>query len=156
VIVSLLPEASRIQDREDLRRYVRSAIRQCGALALLFLPILVTIGPITALLYGGKYPEVPGLFRIVFWGSFATLLVHPLYLVLYARNKPGLVTLVNLVQAAVCLGACWLLIPRLGITGAAVGSLTARLCGCALIVVAVGRELRALRVSPGSRLAEIR
>ncbi len=144
VIVSLLPEASRISDRAGLRHYVRSAMRQCGALAVLFLPIFFAIGPIVTLLYAGKYPGAPPLFRIVFWGSFATLLVHPLYLVLYARNKPSLVALVNLVQAVACAAGCWVLVPRFGVTGAAVGSLAARLCGCALILVAVGREMRAL------------
>ncbi len=153
VIVSLLPEASRIHDRASLRHYVRSAMRQCAALAVLFLPIFVAIGPIVTLLYAGKYPGAPGLFRIVFWGSFATLLVHPLYLVLYARNKPGLVALVNLVQAVACAIGCWVLIPRFGVTGAAVGSLTARLCGCALILVTVGREMRLLGAAQPSAVS---
>jgi O-antigen/teichoic acid export membrane protein len=154
VIVSLLPEASQIHDRPGLRRYVGSAVRQCGALAVLFLPALLFIGPIVELLYGGKYPETPGLFRILFWGSLATLVVHPLYLVLYARNKPALVALINLVQAVACAAGCWILVPLWGVTGAAFASMLARLVGCLLILATVAREIR--KVTAAARTEELR
>jgi O-antigen/teichoic acid export membrane protein len=148
VIVSLLPEASRIHDRASAWRYARSAAAQCLALAVAFLAFYVLAGPIVALLFGGRYPEAAGLLRILFWGALATLMVHPLYLLFYARERPEWVVAVNLVQTVVCGVACWWLIPTWGAAGAAAASLGARLCGCVVVLVGVARALSLFAAAP--------
>jgi O-antigen/teichoic acid export membrane protein len=145
VIVSMLPEASRIGDRDSALRYARSTMMQCLVLAVLLLPMFIVVDPLVGMLYRHDYSGAVSLFRILFWGSLATLLVHPLYLLLYARNRPGLLAAVNFVQVLITATGCLVLVPALGGVGAAYSSLVARVTGCLLILYVVVQQLPAVR-----------
>jgi len=144
VIVSLLPEASAVVSRDDLRRYVVRARDQCLVLGALIVPLVALAGPVVQVLYAGRYLDAVYAFRVLSIGALATLLVHPLYLLLYARNKPHLLAVVNLVQVVVCGALAWRFVQTDGIRGAAWSSAAARLVGCMLILVFVWREARLL------------
>lgn len=142
VILTLLPHASRLKGAEDLRQYAKRTLRLCSMFAAVLLPLFLFAPFITPLLFGQRYAEAAGLFRILFAGCIGTLLVHPLYLILYARNRPMMLLFADGVLVITSVVCNLTLTPAWGALGAATGSVIARLCGCIAIVLLLWIELR--------------
>jgi O-antigen/teichoic acid export membrane protein len=135
VLTVRAPKVSRLTDRAAMRRYVQNGM---PALLLLALPPAIGIlvaDPMVRLIYGTDYAPAGAVLRVLLFGSLATLVTHPLYLVFYAMSRPSLYAasaVVSLVAWAVC---AMLLIPHNGALGAAWASTAARLLQGALIVL---------------------
>lgn len=145
-ITALLPQASRMRDRREFQDYGRRTLGACALAALAAMPMLVFVDPFIRLVFPAYLPAIE-VFRVLFWGSLITLLTHPLYLIVYQRDRVELVALSNLVLAIVAAAGCWLLIPAHGPLGAAYAMVIARAVNGGLVLWMVTRELRALRVS---------
>ncbi|HKY23367.1 MAG TPA: oligosaccharide flippase family protein [Vicinamibacterales bacterium] len=141
VITALLPHASRMTSKDEFQAYRSRTLRVCAILGILMLPSLVLVRPAINLLFPA-YPAAVEIFRVLFWGCLATLLSHPLYLIVYARDRVEMVALSNLILAAVATGACWVLIPRFGAIGAAYGTVIARVINAGLVVYLANVELK--------------
>ena len=99
-ITALLPQASRMRDRRDYFDYGRKTLGACALMALAVTPMLLFAEPFIRLLFPAYVPAVE-IFRVLFWGSLITLLTHPLYLIVYQRDR---VELRGAVQPRACGG----------------------------------------------------
>lgn len=140
MMTALMPHVSRMGSGDELCEYVRGTLRACALMAVLLLPTVMFARPLISVLFPAYGPAV-GVFRILFCGCLLTLMTHPLYLIVYARDRMPLIALSNLVLVLVAAVACWLLIPRLGVIGAAYGTVLARAVNAGLITCVVYREL---------------
>lgn len=143
VILALLPRVSRLSTRLEYLREVRQIFLLCCGIAVAFLPLWLLAAPMIHLLYPAYSPSVE-IFRVLFWGPFVTVLVHPLYLILYARKRVAVLTAVDLVLVLVCAAGCYAWIPAYGMLGAAWATVGARMLNCLLILFLVVGELRSL------------
>ncbi len=141
VIVALLPKATRIHSHRDFSAYLRSTFLICLLLAAMLMPLFFLSDWFFAVFFPA-YSDAGGLFRILFAGALITLLFHPLYLILYARNRVNRLTLINLLLVIFCALLGLLVIPDYGATGAAWVTVSGRLFSSALICYFVYRELR--------------
>jgi O-antigen/teichoic acid export membrane protein len=141
VITAMMPHAARITTRAGMWAYGRQTLRACGLMVLLLMPVSLLAGPAIRLLFS-DYGPAARVFPVLFVGSLLTLVTHPLYLIVYARDHVELVALSNLILAAVAGVGYWLLIPSMGTMGAAIASVGARAVNGAVVLFLVYRELR--------------
>lgn len=142
-ITALLPQASRMRDRSDFHEYGRRTLRACALVAVGLTPLYAFADPVIRLLFPAYVPAVE-VFRVLFWGCLITLLTHPLYLIVYQRDRVPSVALGNLILVAVAAFACWHLVPEHGMLGAAYAMVIARAVNGGFVLYLVDRELRAL------------
>ena len=83
------------------------------------------------------------LLRIMLLGAIISLLSHPLYLILYTRNRVHRLTLINLLLVIFSLTLGITFIPEYGTYGAAWVTVSGRAFASALILFFVYRELKA-------------
>jgi O-antigen/teichoic acid export membrane protein len=142
LLTTRLPSTSRISSTPELRRYVAAIAPKLllagGALGLLWPAAewLVTQA------YGHDYADAAPVMRWLLPGFIATLCSHPLYLVLYAQNRPHGYAVTGIASLLLwCALALWL-IPAHGAVGAAMAGSAARIGQALLIAVLVWRALR--------------
>jgi O-antigen/teichoic acid export membrane protein len=141
LILTFLPQASRLRSREELGGYCRQTLKASAAFGAASLVLFAAARPIVETLFSSRYGEAAHLFQILFLGCLVTLFVHPLYLILYSRNKPHLLIASDLAMVAAAAVGHPLSIQRFGQEGAAVVTVAARLLGCAVILFLVRREV---------------
>ena len=140
----LLPDFARVLSHDALRRKRRNAFLMagavCGGLVLVALgaPLLVRI------LFGPSYADVTPLIRMMLGGTAATVLGYPVIGTLYVLNKSIVFAFMAAASAAALALLCWLLIPAVGVMGAAVAYAGG---AAASTIIAIGYYLvRGLRV----------
>ena len=141
LITSLLPRASRLHDAGQLGGQIRDTLKLSGLIAAGLVPAYLLSGPALRLLFP-QYRQAPDVFHVLFWGALVTLLVHPLYLILYNRNKVASLVAVDCSLVLLALGGGLLFIPSHGWKGAAWTTVAARAWSCVLILLLVLREGR--------------
>ncbi len=140
IILSLMPKASKLTTKSELVDYSKTSLRISGVVAILFVLILFGSGLFFDIFFS-QYDGADEVFMIMFVGPLITLFVHPLYLILYARDKPILVVVSNgTLLVAVALFSV-ILVPLFGVYGTAVSSVFARAIGCAVILYFVYKEI---------------
>lgn len=147
VILALLPRVARLRTRAEYLAETRRIFALCVGIAVALLPLFFLAGPSIRLLFPSYAPSAE-IFQVLFLGPLATVLVHPLYLILYARNRVSLLTAADLVMVIVCTAGCWLWIPQHGTLGAAWATVAARFVNCMLVLGLVVLELRSLEREP--------
>jgi O-antigen/teichoic acid export membrane protein len=152
VILALLPRVARLRTRAEYLGEVRRIFALCAGIAVLLLPLFFLAGPSIRLLFPGYAPAAE-IFQVLFLGPLVTVLVHPLYLILYARNRVALLTAVDLLLVLACAGLCLLWIPQHGTLGAAWATVVARLVNCVLVLFLVVLELRSVAREPAAAFA---
>jgi O-antigen/teichoic acid export membrane protein len=140
VIVALLPRAARMAHRSEYLPYVLRTFGTCAAIALLLLPLFLLSDWLFATFFP-SYEQAAEIFRILFWGAVVTLLLHPLYLILYANNRVSRLTLVNLLLVLFTGATGLMVIPEYGAVGAAWVTFAGRAFASALIAAFVAVEL---------------
>ncbi len=131
----LLPRASRIQNRADLRRYskqalVLSIIVGCGiGIVFLFAESLVI------LLYGKAFLNAVPILRLLLTGSLFFAFTYPYILLIYRLNRPDLQTKTSVVGLCLLVIGDWLLIPLFGAMGPAVMFVALIVVGQATLLV---------------------
>jgi O-antigen/teichoic acid export membrane protein len=141
VIIALLPRASKIHHRDEFAPYLRSTFMVCAVLALLLLPAFFLSDWFFSVFFPA-YTASSDLFRVLFIGAIITLLFHPLYLILYARNRVNRLTLINFLLFIGCAVGGLLVIPYYGAPGAAWVTVSGRVFAAALICYFVHVELQ--------------
>jgi O-antigen/teichoic acid export membrane protein len=92
---------------------------------LIWTAIIISFGgllvgdQVISFLYKEKFPLSPDVFRIHIWSTLPIFFSTAWGMWMVAENKQHLVIILQLVSLLMCLFFCFLLIPRLGITGAA-------------------------------------
>ena len=125
----LLPHVSKFEHMRQIRRYVKSISKVTLGCSLLFLPVLVSVGPIIRLLFGNAYAPAVEIFQIMFFGFLFNFMVEPIYLVVYPVNKPQIIALVCVIKLLLSASANLLLIPYYGAEGAASASVFTHVVG---------------------------
>ncbi|MDO9316064.1 MAG: oligosaccharide flippase family protein [Burkholderiaceae bacterium] len=137
-----LPATSRIDTLPGLRQYVERLLPRLfvvGSALLLLIPLADLI---VGLVYGHAYVDSAQVMRALLPGFIATLISHPLYLVLYSLGRPQGYAMSGVAAlGAWCLLATWL-IPEHGVLGAAWATTGSRLLQSALIVGMVSHAIR--------------
>lgn len=141
VIIALLPRASRMTEGLELRRLAVTTVLICGGLAMAMLPLYLLADWFFGTLFT-HYHDSARIFRILFWGALVTLIVHPMYLILYARNRVNRLTFVNLILAIFSLLVGLAVIPEYGAVGAAGVTVAGRVVASVLILGFVISEIR--------------
>lgn len=143
VILALLPRVARLTQREEYLREAGRIFRLCCCLAAAMAPLYFLADPLISNLFP-EYSSSIEIFQVLFLGPIVTVLVHPLYLILYARDKVALLVAVDVLLVIACAGLCYWLIPQYGMLGAAWATVGARLLNCLLILYLVMSELRGI------------
>ncbi|RIL07166.1 MAG: hypothetical protein DCC71_04115 [Proteobacteria bacterium] len=149
VILAMLPRVARLTTRAEYVAETRRIFALCAAIAVALLPLFFLAEPSIRLLFPG-YAASAEIFRVLFLGPLVTVLVHPLYLILYARNRVAMLTAVDLVLVVACAAGCLVWIPAYGTIGAAWATVAARVVNCLLVLGLVVLELRALAREPAA------
>lgn len=137
-----LPSTSRIDTLPGLRSYVRLLLPRLLAVSIGLLLLIPLAGPVVALVFGPDYADSAAVMRALLPGFIATLMSHPLYLVLYALDRPHGYAVSGVVALAVwCPLAAWL-VPAHGVLGAAWATSAARLLQAVWIVAMVAHAIR--------------
>jgi O-antigen/teichoic acid export membrane protein len=136
------PTASKYKDKRPLLRRIN---RLVPLIIVLGIPLVMGIGYLILLLYGGDYP-----FNILWLALFATsailCMVRELYAALLTSEGPRgafLSSIAAVVTALVSLGLNLLLVPAIGIPGAMVAAIAAYLAGMIVLLWRGRRYLKA-------------
>lgn len=153
-LATLLPKVSRLTEVSQWWSYVRRFVPLFLGIALCLSPFLLVTRYVVSGLFGSSYEGTVPVVQILFLGAIATLMTHPLYLVLYAMNRPHLYTLIQGVAlSGWILTGLWL-IPSYGAIGAAWTTLTARLLASIAIVAMVIYALASASRTESGNLAD--
>lgn len=115
----LLPQVSRMRERIEFVSYVKKTAFAAMLLCLAFVPALLLASPIIHLIFGSKFTNSVSAFQILLIAYLPPLFANPISLVVLAKNRPQLLTFVNYGQLVLTLAFNLLLIPRMGMIGAA-------------------------------------
>jgi len=143
VIIALLPQAVKIQRHEDFPAYLKKTFAICVTIAILLMPIYLLSDWFFSVFFPA-YTQSADLFGVLFMGAIITLIFHPLYLILYARNRVNRLTLINLLLLLFCTATGLAVIPTYGAPGAAWVTVIGRVFASLLICYFVHRELKAV------------
>ena len=129
VSIIYLPVATSLRAKsaqaESLRLY-RSSTRWLFILTVpLFLTFFLFPAQTLSLLFGGRYVVASTALWILSLGAFVNTFLGPNNLALIAYGETGMVLYGSLVAVAIDITLCVLLVPRMGISGAAIGTASA-------------------------------
>ena len=141
--VTLFPRTARTVE-EGGEKFTCQILRQVFFLSCVSGAILALASPIAVpLIFGARFsPSV----AVIWWilpGTVALALAKVAASDLAARHKTGYASMFGIVSLAVTVGLDFLLIPRMGINGAALASSAAYLVNTALLLGALKHELGA-------------
>jgi O-antigen/teichoic acid export membrane protein len=111
-------------DTDAAARLASRCVRNNLIVALLVCGVLFAVAPpVVRLLYGAAFlPVVPAL-RILLIGVFALSLGSPMSTYFTLKlGRPEVPLRLAAISAAICIGTALILVPRIGIAGAAIGS----------------------------------
>lgn len=134
IVTAFLPKASRFKCRTEYIRYGKNIFFICMVLALFLSTCYLVSGQLITFVFP-EFSSTVAVFNIIFWGGVITLLFHPLYIILYAKNKAKTLTYIDLSVLLVCLGLGLYYIPEHGIIGAAYINLFGRILSSLFIVI---------------------
>jgi len=117
---ALLPEFSSLSTAQELSARRRSSFG-IGLLLIGGIALLALIAdPLVALFFGDPFASAGRLLQIVCIGLALNVMTHPLSAVLFSQNKPMVFPVSSGVSIVVFAAGNFVLIPLLGVTGAAV------------------------------------
>lgn len=143
VIIALLPQAVKIKHHRDFPSYLKKTFAICLILATTLSPLYFLSNWFFTVFFPA-YTASAELFRILFLGAIITLLFHPLYLILYARNRVNRLALINLLLVFFCAVLGIAVIPTFGAEGAAWVTVAGRVFSSSLICYFVHLELKGI------------
>ncbi|MFQ5963093.1 MAG: oligosaccharide flippase family protein [Candidatus Scalinduaceae bacterium] len=141
MLTKLFPQASALTHREEFSAHIKRSLGISSALALLLTPLFFVAEPLILLFFSEKFFDSILIFKFLLFGFLFTLLFNPLLLILYARNKPYLVTIVYFILLPLSFVGNLIFIPMYGAMGAACIVLATRVTGGLLVLFLVYREI---------------
>jgi O-antigen/teichoic acid export membrane protein len=137
----MMPRASRLRGREEIRAYVRRVLGGSLALAAMLGVAAIIAQPAIALLYGERYVEAAPLFMALLLVVLFDLVTSSLFLVAFPLDKPRILAFADWLRVGVLGVAGWLLIPIYAGFGAVIARLLARVTGTGVALVALRRAV---------------
>jgi O-antigen/teichoic acid export membrane protein len=137
----MMPRASRLRGREEIKGYLRRVLGGSLALAGLLGVAALAAQPAIGLLYGERYTEAAQLFMALLLVVLFDLVTSSLFLVAFPLDKPRVLAFADWLRVGVLGTAGWLLIPIYGGFGAVVARLLARVTGTGVALLALRRAV---------------
>jgi O-antigen/teichoic acid export membrane protein len=138
LFVSLLtkyfPQVSRLNKKNEFFMHIKKSLLISFGLAILLSFMFFIAEPIIVLAYTERYIDSIIYFKILLTGFLFSLVFNPLLLVLYALNKPYIITFICLFLVIANFCGNLLLIPKYGAIGAAFVVALTRVAGGLLIL----------------------
>jgi O-antigen/teichoic acid export membrane protein len=131
----MMPRASRLTGRANIRLYWRQVALGSGGLAVGLGVLAVIAQPIIIWLYGERYEDSAGLFLALLVVVLFDLATSSLFLLVFPLNRPRLLAAADWLRVAVFGLAGFLLIPIYGAFGAVAARFLARVTGTALTLL---------------------
>ncbi len=127
VLTTAFPDACRCVERAELRAFVFQSLKLSALASLALLPLFVFGGILIESLYGADYHNAIAAFYPLLAAFLIGLNAGPPAFILYPLNHPRWIAASDLVQLTFNIAINFILIPPLGILGAAWGVLLTRL-----------------------------
>ena len=144
VLTTSFPDATRRTTTAELKSYIRQSLRLTALASLIVVPLFFIGGAMIEWIYGAAFAGAVSAFVPLLLAYLLGLNVEPIAYVLYSRNRPQWIARMDIGLLAVNFCMNLILIPALGIAGAAYSLLITRCVGA---IVTVGLVRRALRSS---------
>jgi len=140
----LIPEVSSIVKARDLERFMYDSLKYTLPISAAL--VLVAFSSIPSSLipwvFGREYSGSVEPFQILVLSASVILICTPIYLAVYPMGKPKILAMGDFIKLLLHIGAYAILVPTLGIMGAAWGNFVAMSTGSVITVILVLRELR--------------
>ncbi len=135
----LLPTVSRLRDPRAIRAYFRSSLIWSALAAAALAPLALMGGWLIRLLYGASYINATNTFELLYLAALVALIYNTAGLIFFALDAPRYVTGQTVAQLITSVPAYLIFIPRYGIIGGAIGTLSGQLATLAFTVVTGAR-----------------
>ena len=123
IVTVLFPEASRKTTTEAVALLARASWASTTITCIVALGLAVVAPTLLVLLYGEEFAPAIGPFRILLISAVVAGLEWILAQALMSSGRPGLVTIMRFLSLLVSVGCILLLVPVLGVSGAALAVL---------------------------------
>jgi O-antigen/teichoic acid export membrane protein len=151
-VTVLLPEASRKRTNAAVTILARASLLSTAVTGIAALGLAVVAPMLLALLYGEAFAPAIGPFRILLVDAVLTGFGWIMVQAFLSLNRPGIVTITNLLGLLVSVPCMLFLVPVFGISGAALAVLASSivrlifvLCCFPLVLKVRGRDLLQIR-----------
>lgn len=140
----LLPVASALSTRESYVSYARRSLSRSLVVAVPLVLVLPLARPFILAVYGGDYAASVNVFYFLMVAVIFDLLTTPILLLAFPMNMPRLIAVSDGVRAGVLLLTGTLFISILGMHGAALAKIVAKVAGALVVAAAIAVRLRTL------------
>jgi O-antigen/teichoic acid export membrane protein len=137
----MMPRASRLRGREEIRGYLRRVLGGSLVLAGLLAVAAIAAQPAIGFLYGERYTGAAPLFMLLLSVVLFDLVTSSLFLIAFPLDRPRVLAFADWLRVGVLGTAGWLLIPIHGGFGAVVARLLARVTGTGVALFALRRAV---------------
>ncbi len=120
MITVFLPSASKLSSATEYRRFARHSILISLIIITCLSPLFIYAEPIITTLYSEDFKGAGNIFQILFAGTLLTVMIHPISVLLLARDRPQPFFYAALIILLVSLVGNMLVVPIHGATGAAI------------------------------------
>jgi O-antigen/teichoic acid export membrane protein len=144
IVTVLLPQVSRLARKEEFVFFIKKSLSMSTLILVALLPGFVFSRYLIRLFFGLRYLESAGIFNILFLTFTVNLVFNPISTVLYALDRPRVITYTNLLQLAIAIAGNLILIPIYGAYGAAFTFLGLTIVGSTIVTIFVATSLSGL------------
>jgi len=120
MITVFLPSASKLTNASEYRRFTLHSLLISLVIVACLSPIFIYAEPMITTLYSKDFEGAGSIFRILFAGTLLTVIVHPISVLLLARERPQPFFYAALIILLISLLGNMLVVPTYGATGAAI------------------------------------
>jgi len=138
----LMPKVSKLTERGQFTAYIRHSLKLSAVIAIPLCGLYVFADTLMIFCYSSQYAASVPIFRILFLGVLVSVMVQPLALLFYAKNRPEVFALRELLLVLVLAFAHPVGIMTYGLRGAAYVTMGARFLQAAVTVGLVGFLIR--------------
>lgn len=119
ILTSFLPHVSKFTQRTEFISHIKKSLLISLVLATLISPLYIFAKPLILIAYSETFSDSILIFRILLIGSLSVLICNPLLVILYAKNKPQVLTFIFFILFSFNFCFNLIFIPKFGVIGAA-------------------------------------
>lgn len=131
---ALLPTASVLGSRTDIRAYLRRGLLRSGVVVVGLVPLIPLAPPLIRFVFGGAFDLSAALFPALLGVAMFDLLAAPTLLLAFSANRPQILAAANGVRIAALVAVAAWLVPLYGPYGLVLARFAARAAGLILTI----------------------
>jgi len=136
---ALLPAASSLSGRREVRAFLRRGLLRSGLIALVLLPLVPLARWLIVTLYGGAFTAAAAIFPALLGVAIVDVFAAPVLLLAFPANRPRLIAAADALRVVAFLAVAALMVPRVGVFGLVWARLCASVAGVTVTAVVLGR-----------------